>query len=191
MTQVDKAKQVVANAKKMVENKDIIPVGIVSKELAETMSLAQIFVMSGMFADTKSQAQGVVKILAGKELDLTPLQAMSNLYIVNGKVGMASQLMASKIKSSGKYDYHIDELTNEACTITFFEGKNGDKKEIGKISFTKDDAIKCGLVNKDSFKNYPKNMLFARTLSNGFRFYCPDALKMNAYTEEEIMDITQ
>jgi hypothetical protein len=167
----------------------IVPMSAVSKELAETMSLGEIFVKSGMFKDTISQAQAVVKILAGKELDLTPLQAMSNLYIVNGKIGMASQLMASKIKSSGKYDYILNELTNENCTITFFEGKNGERKEIGKSAFNKEDAAKCGLVNKESFKNYPKNMLFARALSNGFRWYCPDALKINVYTEEEITDI--
>jgi hypothetical protein len=187
MTNVEKVKQVI----KEKENQEVIPIANLPKDLAEIMSLAQIFVMSGMFKDTISQAQGVVKILAGKELDLTPLQAMSNLYIVNSKIGMASQLMASKIKASGKYDYHIDELTNETCVITFFEGKNGERKEIGKSSFTKDDAIKCGLINKDSFKNYPKNMLFARALSNGFRWYCPDALKLNVYTEEEIIDIQE
>jgi len=185
MTQIDKAKQAIK------AQQELIPAMNLSKELLETMSLGDIFVKSGMFKDVISQSQAIVKILAGKELELTPLQAMSNLYIVNGKVGMASQLMASKIKASGKYDYHIDELSNETCAITFFEGINGNRKEIGKSVFTKDDAIKCGLVNKDCFKSYPKNMLFARALSNGFRWYCPDALKINVYTQEELQEIPE
>ena len=34
----------------------------------EPMALSEVFLKSGMFPDVKSQAQGVVKILAGKEL---------------------------------------------------------------------------------------------------------------------------
>lgn len=181
----------VDSVKKELSATELLPQqNIMSKDLMETMSLGDIFVKSGMFNDIKSQSQAIVKILAGRELDLTPLQAMSNLYIVNGKIGLVSQLMASKIKSSSKYDYNVDELTNDICSITFFQGKNGERKEIGKAVFTKDDAIKCGLVNKDAFKNYPKNMLFARALSNGFRWYCPDALRINVYTQEELQDIT-
>lgn len=174
----------------MKEEKDIIIKENISTELAETMSLGDIFVKSGFFSDTKSQAQAVVKILAGKELGLSPLQAMNSLYIVNGKIGMAAQLMSSLIKSSGKYDYHLDILDNEKCIVTFYQ-INGERKEIGKSNFTKEDAVKCGLVNKTSFQNFPRNMLFSRALSNGFRWYCPDALKVRIYTIEEIQDVSK
>ena len=50
------------------------------------------------------------------------------------------------------------------------------------------DAAKAGLVNKDVWKNYPKNMLFARAVSNACRFYCPEVIS-GYYSTEELEDL--
>lgn len=155
----------------------------VSRQLSETMTLGDIFVKSGMFPDIKAQAQAVVKILAGRELGLSPLESMTNIYIVNGKVALQAKVIAALIKKSGKYDYQIEKQDNEECVIAFYQN-NGKRIELGKSTFSIKDAAKAGIVNKDSWKNYPKNMLFARALSNGARFYCPDVY--SAYTPEEL-----
>jgi hypothetical protein len=84
-----------------------------SQALQESMSLGDVFVKSGMFPDLKSQAQAVVKILAGRELGLSPLQSITDIYMVNGKVALQAKLIASLIKKSGKYDYHIDKLDEQ------------------------------------------------------------------------------
>ena len=86
------------------ENKSLM----LSKGLQESMSLGEIFVRSGMFPDLKSQAQAVVKILAGRELGLSPLQSITDIYMVNGKVALQAKLIAALIKKSGKYDYSVD-----------------------------------------------------------------------------------
>jgi hypothetical protein len=166
----------------MDENKVIT----LSKELQESMSLGDVFVQSGMFPDLKSQAQAVVKILAGRELGLSPLQSMTDIYMVNGKVALQSKLIASLIKKSGKYDYHIDKLDNEECIISFFQ-LNGKMEKIGESAFSIKDAARAGIVNKESWKNYPRNMLFSRAISNGARLYCADVI--TAYTPEEVEDI--
>ena len=157
--------------------------------LSEPMALGEVFMKSGMFGDVKSQAQAVVKILAGRELGLAPLESMTNIYIVNGKVALQAKIIGSLIKKSSKYDYTVDNLTNEECTITFYQMiTDSDNKikrtEIGKSTFTIKDAAKAGIVNKDSWKNYPRNMLFARALSNGARWYANDVFC--GYTAEEI-----
>jgi hypothetical protein len=157
---------------------------LVPKELQESMNLGEVFVKSGMFPDLKSQAQAVVKILAGKEYGLSPLQSITELYMVNGKIAMSAKLIAAAIKKSGKYDYHIDVMDNETCTISFFQ----DKVKLGESSFTIKDAAKAGIVNKDVWKNYPKQMLFARAVSMGGRSFCPDII--TAYTPEEVEDIS-
>lgn len=157
-----------------------------SKELAESMSLGDVFVKSGMFPDLKSQAQAVVKILAGRELGLSPLQSMTDIYMVNGKVALQAKLIAALIKKSGKYDYHIDKLDNEECAISFFQ-INGKKEKIGDSFFSIKDAAKAGIVNKEVWKNYPRNMLFARAVSNGARLFCADIV--TAYTPEEVENI--
>ena len=166
----------------MEENKAIA----LSKELQESMSLGDVFVKSGMFPDLKSQAQAVVKILAGRELGLSPLQAMTDIYMVNGKVALQAKLIASLIKKSGKYDYHIDKLDEQECVISFFQ-MNGKMEKIGESTFTIKDAAKAGIVNKEVWKSYPRNMLFARAVSNGARMFCADII--TAYTPEEVEDI--
>ena len=166
----------------MEENKAIA----LSKELQESMSLGDVFVKSGMFPDLKSQAQAVVKILAGRELGLSPLQSITDIYMVNGKVALQSKLIASLIKKSGKYDYHIDKLDEQECIISFFQN-NGKMEKIGESIFTIKDAAKAGIVNKEVWKNYPRNMLFSRAISNGARLYCADVI--TAYTPEEVENI--
>ncbi len=150
----------------------------------EPMAMGEIFSKSGMFPDIKSATQALVKIMAGKELGLTPFQSMASIYIVNGRLALTSQAMSSLIKKTKKYDYKVIKLDEMECSIDFFMG---DEKQ-GNSTFTFKDAAKAGLVNKDVWKNYPKNMLFARALSNGARFYAPDAI-CGYYSKEEIEDL--
>ena len=152
--------------------------------LTEPMALGEVFMKSGMFKDIKSQAQAVVKILAGRELGLAPLESMTNIYMVNGKVALQAKIIGSLIKKSPRYDYNVDKLDNEECVISFYSVEADGKKELGKSSFTIKDAAKAGIVNKDVWKNYPRNMLFARALSNGSKWYCSDVFC--GYTAEEL-----
>lgn len=157
------------------------------ESLREPMALGNVFAQSGMFPDIKTQAQAAVKIMAGKELGLSPFQSMKSLYMVNGKLALMADVMAFLVKKNGKYDYAIDKLDELECVLSFVR-LNGEVKELGKSSFTTKDAAKAGLINKDVWKNYPRNMLFARALSNGIRWYCPDAV-CGYYTIEEVEDL--
>ena len=156
----------------------------VIESLAEPMSLADVFVKSGMFPDLKTQAQGVVKILAGRELGLAPLESMTNIYIVNGKVALQAKIIGSLIKKSKKYDYQLEKLDDQECILVFYVIENEKKIELGKSSFTIKDAAKAGIVNKDVWKAYPRNLLFARALSNGSKWYCADVFC--GYVAEEL-----
>jgi len=157
------------------------------ESLKEPMSIGRIFAESGMFPDIKTQAQAVVKILAGKELGLSPFESMKNIYLVSGKLAIQSNALASLIKTNKKYDYKVETLTDKECKISFW--LLGDKKEeIGISEFTFQDAAKAGLVNKENWKSYPKNMMFARALANGVRFYCPDAA-CGWHVQEEYEDL--
>lgn len=184
-TEVVEAKEkrvaVVKAKEKVIKDESLAIAG----SLAEPMRLSEVFMQSGMFKDVASKSQACVKILAGRELGLAPLESMTNIYIVNGKVALQSKIIASLIKKSGRYDYTIEKLDDTECTIAFFAiDKDGKKTELGKSSFTSKDAAKAGLINKDCYKNYPRNMLFARALSNGARWYTSDVFC--GYTAEEI-----
>lgn len=135
---------------------------------------------SGYFQDSREAAQALVKILAGQEMGFGPFAAMSGIHIIQGRPAIGANLMAAAVKGSGRYNYRVTEMTDKACTIKFYEGR----EEIGVSTFTLEDAKKAGTKNLDKF---PRNMLFARAMSNGVRWFCPDVLGGSAvYTPEEL-----
>ena len=143
----------------------------IATTLVRDKELAQIFVESGFFSDTKEQSQAIVKILAGKEIGIAPIEAMMGIHIIKGKVELGANVLAAGIKKSAKYDYKVKKHTNTECVIEFYEGE----ELLGVSEFTIDDAKQAGIHRLDSgWTKYPRNLLFARTISNGTKWFCPD-----------------
>jgi hypothetical protein len=159
-------------------------------KLNETKEMAEHFFKSGIFQDVKDMSVALVKIQAGQELGISPIMAMKEVYLIPSKAGVKIQigasLQAAMIKKSKKYDYRIVEHTKEICTIHFFE-RRGDKWEkIGDESYTIGDARAAGLTaGKDVWTKHPKNMLFARAMSNGAKWHCPDVFGGAIYNESD------
>ena len=156
--------------------------------LQDMMPLCEIFVKSGIFEDVKDVAQAIVKVLAGREIGLTPLESMMNLYIVKNRVAANSHVISMLVKKSSKYNYSITELDNEKCSIQFTKfSAQGAETVLGISTFTIMDAAKAGIVNGTNWKGYPRNMLFARAITNGVRWYCPDIY--SGYVTEELESV--
>lgn len=156
---------------------------ITTMPVNDIMTMAKTFVESGMFADTKQAAQAFVKIQAGQEIGLAPFASMSGINIILGKPTFGAGVIASCVKGSNKYDFKVKELTDKICSIDFFQGKD----LIGNSSFTIEDAKKQSTKNLDKF---PKNMLYARAISNGQKWFCPDVFQMSVYVPEEMPEPT-
>jgi len=145
----------------------------------DVVRLGKVFFESGMFKDVQSMAQAIVKVQAGAELGISPFQAMSGVHIIQGKPCIGSGLMASKVDQHPAYDYEVLQQTDLICEIKFF--KNGKEKGISK--FTIEDAKRAGTQN---IQKFPANMLFARAMSNGVKWYCPGVFAGPVYTPEEM-----
>jgi len=146
-------------------------------------AVARAFKTSGMFPDLESEAQAFVKIMAGRELGIGPMAAMMGINVIQGKVTLSSNLMAAKVKASGTYTYLPREISNERVELEFLQ--NGES--IGVSEFSIEDAQRAGLLKGQNWQKYPKAMLFARSLSQGVRWYCPDVLSgAPAYVPEEM-----
>jgi hypothetical protein len=155
--------------------------------LSDTMTLGETLAESGFFADAKQAAQAVVKVLAGRELGFGPIASMTGIHIVNGKPSLGANLIAAKVKGSGRYTYRIVTLDNVRCELAIFE--NGAELQPRSL-FTMEDAVTAGLTtgkNAHSWRHYPRNMLFARAISNAARWHCPELFSGNpVYTPEEM-----
>ena len=153
------------------------------KSTQDALQIGQVMFQSGLFADIKSASQAVVKILAGQEVGVPPLASMTGIHVISGKTVIGAGLMASRVKGSGKYDYLVIAHDDKVCSIEFKQGA----KVLGISTFTIEDAKKAGTKNLDKF---PRNMLFARAMSNGVKWYTPDIYSMPVYVPEE-MDAVQ
>lgn len=142
-------------------------------------TLGQILAASGYFSDAKSEAQAVVKILAGRELGIGPVASMTGIHIIQGKPAIGAGLIASLVKRSGRYNFRVKTLSDTEASIEFFE--NG--QPIGTSTFTEADAKRAGTQNMGKF---PRNMLFARAMSNGVRWFCPDVFMGAVYEPGEL-----
>jgi hypothetical protein len=108
---------------------------------------------------------------------------MSGIHIIQGKPTIGAGLIASTVKGSGKYDYKVVEMSDKNCSIDFYQGK----EKIGNSAFSIEEAKKAGTKNIDKF---PKNMLFARAISNGVKWFCPDVFSGPIYVPEEMPETT-
>jgi len=156
---------------------------LIKTTATEAMQLGETFFKSGMFADIKSANQAIVKIMAGAELGVSPFAAMSGIHIIQGKPTIGAGLMAARVKGFGKYDYKVIEHTEKVCSIDYYKGT----EKIGNSTFTIEDAKKAGTKNLDKF---PKNMLFARAMSNGVKWFTPDIYETPVYVPEEMEHLT-
>lgn len=159
-----------------------------SDNLDNLQRMAKMLATSGYF-DAKGSievqiAQTATKIMAGAEMGFGPFASVNGIHIISGKPSIGANLMASAVKSSGRYDYRVKEMSKEKCVLEFFE-RIGDKREsLGISEFTKEDATAAGTQNMAKFA---RNMMFARALSNGVRWYCPDIFSGNVvYVPEEL-----
>lgn len=148
--------------------------------LDETFRVGEVLAKSGFFDDSRQAAQAVTKIMAGQELGLSPIASMTGINIIKGRVSIGANLIASVIKRSRpEYDYKVVELTDAVCSIDFYE--RGELA--GNSTFTKEDAAKAQTQNMGKFA---RNMLFARAMSNGARWYTPAIFGGPVYTPDEL-----
>lgn len=146
--------------------------------------IGKMLAVSGYFQDAKDIAQASVKVMAGLELGFGAFASMTGIYIIKGKPSIGANLMASAVKANPKYDYRIREHNNEVCKIEFFELVDGKWDSLGVSEFTAKDAQIAGVQN---MQKYARNMLFARAISNGIKWYCPDVFNGNTtYVPEEL-----
>lgn len=143
---------------------------------------------SRFFGDVKSEAQAIVKVMAGNELGIPPVASISGIHIVQGKPVLGANIIATLIDRHPDYKYRVrtpKDEDSERCEIEFFK----NNESLGSVSFTMDEAKNANLTGKDNWKKYPSDMLFARAISRGARRLTPAVFAgVPVYTPDELID---
>ena len=144
---------------------------------------AEILLKSGMLPkELNTKEKIAVLIMKAKELNMPPLEAISHLYVVNQKVAIDSAGMLALILRSGlakKIQFGGDG------TSAWCEMERKDGVISFKYTFTIEDAKRAGLLNKESWQKYTKELLVARAISGCARKVFPDVVG-GLYTVEEL-----
>ena len=159
---------------------------IAIRDMGELNSVALTVAKSGLFGG-KSPEQAFVAIATGMELGLKPMQALRNIYVVDGKPTFSADGGFAIVRNHPEYGGIKWEVANDKearCVMTRIS-RGGQLKEEFPASFTMQDAARAGLANKTNWKNYPARMLRARAISYACRDAFPDVLN-GLYTPEEL-----
>ena len=73
---------------------------------------AKALYASNYFSDAKSEAQAIVKVMAGAELGLQPFAAMTGIHIIKGKPVLGANLIATLV------DVHLSMITLSRAIAT-------------------------------------------------------------------------
>lgn len=120
----------------------------------------------------------------GAELGFSPTQSLNLLSVTNGKPTLSyNGYMALCVKHGGRID-EVKSDDKEAVVEVWREGR--EKPVVG--SYTLQQAVKAGLLAKDTWQKYPKQMLFARATVEAIRRAFPDVVS-GLYSEEEMESV--
>ena len=142
--------------------------------------IGRVLAASRYFGVTEEQA--ITQVMMGAELGLSPVASLTGIHVVQGRPEVGAHLIAGAIARHPHYDYRVTEHTRERCTIAFYK----DGEERGANTFSLEDAKRAGLANKGVWRSHPKAMLFARAISQGYRYHCPDVFSCPVYVDGEI-----
>lgn len=161
------------------EKRELIP-----QQPKTMLEFAEALYKSGMFPQAKSP-YGVLAIIEyGRELGIPPVVALQNMAEIKGRICVSAQLLLALALQKG-ITYQILESNEQVCRIEF---RRGDRTYVS--TFTIQEAERVGLTARDSWKNYPSDMLFARCVSRGIKRIAPDVgLGITTFEEMEGVQI--
>jgi hypothetical protein len=135
MSDTDKSLQTIEPTSKALTYKDMYEIG-------------KTFVASTYFgSDLDKISKAITKIMAGQELGVPPFASMRGINVIEGSPELSANLMASKIKASGKYDYEVVQKDSKHCKLRFIEIRGNDRVTLGEEEFNQVDACTQELMD--------------------------------------------
>lgn len=168
-----------------------IPVGrsgLVLNSFADMWSLAQCIHKAGMAPKSMNKPEQVLVALQwGAELGVGPMQALTNIAVINGRPAVWGDLVVALVRRSGKCTSITETVTGEGeAMVATCEAKRAGG-EVCKRTFSYKEAKAAGLLSKDTYKSYLRRMLQLRARAFCLRDLFADML-VGLPIAEELQD---
>lgn len=166
----------------MSDNKALV---VSPRSFAEVQTMAETLSKSDLLpAALKGKIPDLVfSILAGQELGLAPIASIRGIHVIAGKPILAADTMMGLVLGSGLAEYFVQ--TESTATSVTFETKRKGSPIAQKCTWTIEDAKRAGINIKDTWRQYPRQMLASRAKAELARSAFPDILA-GCYDPDEI-----
>lgn len=163
---------------------------LVPQSLDDAFRLSKALAQSGDMVPKHFQAKPemiMAAIVRGMEIGLAPMQALSNIAVINGRASIWGDALPALLQRAGhSIDSEIDGDGDNRKAVA--RVKRGDTGEVITRTFSVADAKKAGLWGKQGpWQSYPDRMLQMRARSFAARDGAADAL-MGLQVAEEVQD---
>lgn len=160
----------------MTDSHDTKALAIVPRTVNELMTLSELLAKSDLLPKAlRGKVPDVaMTILAGQEMGLTPMAALRNFHVIEGKPVMSADGMVALALGSGLARY-FKPVEESAESVTYETHRVGNDKP-QRCTWTKQMAKDAGLNTKDNWRLFPRQMLAARAKSELARNVYPDVL---------------
>ncbi len=131
-------------------------------------------------------ADAAAAMLAGGELGLSPLAAMSAFDVIQGRASARAITLRAVVQGRG-HEIVLKESTSTRCVMT---GKRYGSDKWQTVTWTIDRAKDLKLTGKQNWQQQPQTMLMARATSELCRLVAADAILGlgGGYSSEEVAD---
>src|SRR4030095_16702059 len=160
-----------------------------SLNYADAMQMAKTIASSNLCpASLRGKPADVFVVLArGQEMGLSPMLALQNLYVVNGKIGISADLMRARcLEQPDGVAFDVAEADAKHAVVRVMKPQWSQPVD---VRFDVTEAQTAGLIKPESnWSKWPQDMNVARATSRAARRYFPGVLAV-VYTKEELEDL--
>lgn len=133
----------------------------------------------------RSVGDMLATILVGREMRLPAMTSLNELYLVGGSVGMMAKAMLALILRAG-HRVNVSVSAMEATAECWRrDPESGELYSAGVFTFSIVDAEQAGLLGKDNWINYPKDMMMSKAVARAARYAFPDVI-IGGYTPDDV-----
>lgn len=138
---------------------------------------------SRMFPQIATAEQAIVVIAWGQNLGVPAMIALTQAYVVHGRIGWGAQFIAGLIKNNPSCEkFYVSETDDKHATV--FYKRTGEPE--GKYTFTLDKARQMGLIKSGgAWEKFPGTMCRWAAMRECARMVWPDVVT-GVYTPDEI-----
>lgn len=161
----------------------------IAPDVATVMQLAEVMYKGGLAGQGCSRPEHMaVKIIAGAEVGLRPIQAANNIMIVNGRTTIYGDGALALVRASGMLDAIEEVIEGDGPdAVAVCRVKRKGEPNVREFRFSVEDAVRAELWGKKGpWSAYPKRMLMWRARSWALRDVFGDVLAGLLIYEEQI-----